>query len=177
VPQQKFTVNIPKGYTPEERRAIAREIIDFVYERTTEKGLDKDNKKFAKYKKSYTGGVDFFRAGKSGNVDLVLSGEMMAELGQYLRERSGQITIGYDPGDKALNGKVEGNVKGTYGNKKPVQSPRDFLGIHQKDLQKILKKYPLNNEEERLDRVRFIKELEESAEDIVAGLTLDEDFG
>ena len=84
---------------------------------------------------------------------------------------------GYDPGDRALNGKVEGNVKGTYGNKKPVQRPRDFLGIHQKDLQKILKKYPLNNEEERLDRVRFIKELEESAEDIVAGLTLDEDFG
>lgn len=119
---------------------IAKEIIDFIKQRT-EKGLDKNNRKFSPYSKSYKKSLDFKLAGKSSKVDLELTGEMLAEM-DLLTERSGSITIGYEADNKDLNGKVEGNRKGTYGNKKPVTKPRDFLGIHEDDLKKILRKYP-----------------------------------
>ena len=53
----------------------------------------------------------------------------------------GKISIGYDKSDKELNGKVEGNRLGTYGNKAPVTRPRDFLGITDKALQPIIKRH------------------------------------
>jgi hypothetical protein len=126
-------VKIPKELGPEERQLIAQDIIDFIIERSS-RGLDKNNKKFKKYTKQY---ADIKGVG-TGEVDLVLSGDMMDEL-DLISHRSGEILIGYDR-DSDINGKVEGNVKGTYGSDEP-KKPRDFLGISEKDLEKILSEY------------------------------------
>lgn len=148
--QQKFKVTIPKGYSPRERQAIAREVIDFVIERS-KKGKDKNNKKFPVYSKEYKNSEAFEGFGKKPNkVNLTLTGEMLEEL-SYLNDKNGELTLGYEKGDKELNGKVEGNVLGTYGKKKAdPKKARDFMGIKKTDLDKILKKYPMNNKKAAL---------------------------
>lgn len=145
MPQQKVRIQIPKGYRPRERQAIAKEVIDFIIQRT-QNGFDKNGKKFKGYSKSYKESKAFKSAGKSASpVDLTFSGEMLASL-QELTNRSGFITIGYEKGDEELNGKVEGNRKGTYGNSRPVTKPRDYLGISKTALERILSRYPLAKE-------------------------------
>lgn len=144
MPQQKTRIKIPKGYSPRERKAIAQDVIDFIVERT-ENGHDKSGKRFPGYSKSYKESLDFKNAGKTSKVDLTLSGEMLSEI-DLLTQRNGSITVGYDAGDTELNGKVEGNRKGTYGKKKANKSKaRDFLGLSKTALQNILKKYPLGD--------------------------------
>lgn len=137
--QQKVKINLPKGLSATERDAIAQDIIDFIRDRTKEgKGIN--NKPWSgaagKYSKAYK------RAqGKSEPVDLTLSSEMLDEL-KLLANTSGSLTIGYDKGNKELNGKVEGNRLGTYGQPTPIKGKaRDFLGINQKDLKRIVEKY------------------------------------
>lgn len=70
----------------------------------------------------------------------------MEEL-DLISDKSGSLLIGYDRNDDDLNGKVEGNREGTYGNKKKVVRGRDFLGITKKDLNSILRKYKPKSEE------------------------------
>lgn len=130
-------------------------MIDHIVERT-QRGYDKNGKRFASYSKSYRGSLDYKLARKSGVVNLTASEEMLGSL-QELNDRSGSITIGYPKGDDELNGKVEGNRLGTYGNKKPVTKPRDFLGLTDGALKRILNKYPVGNSElERIKRERQI---------------------
>jgi len=143
-----FEVSIPKDYTPEERRAIAAEIIDYVISRT-ESGLDKGNRKFQKYSKAYA------KEKGQTNVDLKLSEEMLFEM-SLLKTPNGLIRIGYN-GDSDVVGKVEGNVLGTYGNDRPVTKGRNFLGITKSDLRTILKDYPIRDKEARQERVNAIK--------------------
>lgn len=154
--QQKIKIPIPKVYNLIERKAIGEEILRFIRNRTN-KGLDKNNNKFPKYSKSYTKSLDFKIAGKSaGNVNLKLSGDMMADL-QVLNTKKGEVTIGFRKSDKVTNGKAEGNIKGTYGNPTPIDGgkyKRDFLGITDSDLsKKVLKKFPKENEKRRLSAV------------------------
>jgi hypothetical protein len=149
-----FEVELPRDYKPDERKAIAAEIIDLVISRT-EDGKDKDNKSFAKYSKAYA------KEKGQANVDLTCSGEMLAEM-ELLKQSSGKIRIGIDPGSSIV-GKVEGNVLGTYGNSQPVTKGRDFLGITADDLRDILSRYPLDDKEERRNRV-----IEVEALDVVA---------
>ena len=138
---QKERIQISKNLTPSQRKAVAQEIIDFIVERT-EKGKDKNNSSFGRYSKSYKESLDFKLGGKSRfqKPDLTLTGEMLAEL-DLISHKNGSLLIGYDKGDADLNGKVEGNRLGTYGNKSKVGPARDFLGIADKDLKKILSKY------------------------------------
>ena len=118
---------------PKEREAFAELVIEFIRNRTIS-GLDKNGKPFPEYTKQYAERKGVGR----GDVDLVLSDEMLEAL-QVLAHKSGSIVIGYDKGDKALNGKVEGNVLGTYGQPKPIKGKkRDFLGISKQDLGQLL---------------------------------------
>lgn len=149
-----FDIDIDERYSPEERKSIATEVIDFVISRT-ESGLDKDNNGFAKYSKSYA------KEKGQTNVDLTFSGEMLSEL-SLLREKSGSIRIGYDSEYDGM-GKLEGNILSTYGNDKPVTKPRNFLGITKKDLDNILDSYDLNDKESLDESVA-----NEIAADIVA---------
>lgn len=168
--QQKTTFKIPKGYNVQERKVIAQELIDLIVKRTREKNIDKNGRPFKKYSKAYKESLDFKNAGKSGSrVDLTLSREMLNEL-DYLSGRDGQITVGYEKDNDRLNGKVEGNRKGTYG--KTARSgrvPRDFLGLPESEINKIIRKYSLNRPNVLADRVAkglaAINEAEETVKD------------
>jgi hypothetical protein len=165
--QQKVTIEVPENYTEVERRAIATEIIDFIVERT-QSGLDKDGKMFKGYSKSYKESLDFKNAGKNPNkVDLTLTEEMLNEL-KLIKTTKGKIEIGFDGRRNKLNGKVEGNIKGTYGQKKSTGKARDFLGITKTQKEKILKNYPLLKEEERLARILQIASATEAGEKILS---------
>lgn len=173
--QQKFSVEISEKYTSEERRAIAAEIIQRITERTREEGKDKNNRPFKGYSDSYKNSLDFKIAGKGSSVDLTLTGEMLDAM-QLLKAARGKIEIGYKAGDK-INGKVEGNRLGTYGNPRPVAPARDFLGITKTDLQEILRRYPIRNEEKRSESVAQVKAANKAAADILdrVGLELEEE--
>ena len=57
---------------------------------------------------------------------------------KLLSSRSGELLIGFDKSDKALNGKAEGNIKGSYGGDPDKDKARDFLGIDQDELDAIV---------------------------------------
>ena len=62
-----------------------------------------------------------------------------------------------------INGKVEGNVLGTYGQDSPISGKsRDFLGIKKEDLKTILSNFPVDD---RLDST-----LDVIAENIIKNL-------
>lgn len=152
-----FEINLPKEYSPEERRAIAAEIIDELITRT-EGGVDANGNEFKGYSKKY--------AAEKGqkNVDLTFSGSMLSDIA-LIHNSSGKIRIGYEKDYKGA-GKVEGNILGTYGGDKPVK-PRNFLGVTDKELKNILSNYPVQDKEERKSRVAEITSAEIIARDIL----------
>lgn len=143
---QRTTIQIPKDLKPKQRQAIALEVIDFIVERS-KSGKDKNGKAFPKYSAGYANSQDFKNAGKSkGKVNLTLSSEMLNSI-ELLKDKAGELVIGFDKSDDELNGKAEGNILGTYGKDTPNPSKaRDFLGIQEKDLNKILKNYVSDDE-------------------------------
>ena len=76
---------------------------------------------------------------------------------QLLNDGPGSLTIGFEK-DSEANGKAEGNIKGTYGQKKSTGKKRDFLGIDKNDLSDILKNFPIDDKEERARRVAEIEQ-------------------
>lgn len=107
----------------------------------TDQGKDKNGRDFKEYSDSYKNSLDFKNAGKSkkGLPNLQLSGDMLAAL-KYLEKESTRnyITVGFEKGSTE-NGKADGNIRGTYGKPSPVGPKRDFLGISEKDLVKLVK--------------------------------------
>lgn len=146
--QQKFTVDIPQGYSSEERRSIGLDIIERIIERT-QKGKDKNNEDFSgaagKYSDSYKKSFEFKLAGKGSKVNLTLSGEMLNAL-EVLETSDGTITIGYNARDRFNNDKAEGNILGSYGRDPDPAKARDFLGISSDEMDNILKKYPISGD-------------------------------
>lgn len=118
-----------------QQNQIADAIVTHIVGRTMA-GLDKEDKKFARYTKKYADekGVS------TSEVDLLLSGDMLSEL-KPLRITSNGVEIGYK-GSKELVGKVEGNILGTYGQPDPIPGKaRDFLGINDSDVDVIISAY------------------------------------
>jgi hypothetical protein len=147
---QRVTIKVPDYLGPDERVAVATEILDYIRERTQKKNLDKNNKPFAGYSDAYVKSLDFKIAGKSkGDINLTLSGDMLGAL-DILNHANGKIVIGYENGTPE-NAKADGNIRGTYGKAKPTGPKRDFLGITPGDLKKILANYPAN--QDNSDRV------------------------
>lgn len=148
---QRVKIEIPKGYKPRDREAIADEIIDFIVERT-QSGKDKNNRSFPGYSKAYKNNLDFKIAGKTSKVDLTLSGDMLSSL-EVISHKNGEITVGFDRSDSENNDKATGHITGIYGNSSRVKK-RDFLGIAKIDLRKkILSNYPLSDRERLSERV------------------------
>lgn len=136
---QKIKVDLSGfGLTPDQKDEVADLIIERIVNRT-DQGKDKDGRRFPGYSKSYKESLDFKVAGKSpGRVDLQLSGDMLAAL-SVLDKTQRSVIIGFEPGSEE-NAKADGNIRGTYG--KPTPDPkkaRDFLGISDSELQKIIK--------------------------------------
>jgi hypothetical protein len=127
----KTKVAISPSLKPKDRIAISEAVIEYIKNRTLD-GLDKNLEKFPNYTKNYAQ----FKGVSVSDVDLVFSGDMLSDL-KLLSHKSGELTIGFEKGSKS-NGKAEGNIKGTYGQPKPVQAPRDFLGISDVEVESLL---------------------------------------
>lgn len=117
---QRVRIPIRSKFKPGERQAIGEAIVKAIVNRTRRENVDKRNNPFPGYSKEY-------RKKKGGPVNLTLSREMLDEL-KVLSHKKGSILIGYDRGGK-INGKVEGNVTGSYGKSPNPSKARDFLGI------------------------------------------------
>lgn len=133
--QQKVRIEIPRGYSPEQRQQIGEAVIEFIKARTRQENVDEDNRSFAEYSNEYE------EEKNSARVNLTRTGDMLDNL-KVLQTYVNYITIGYEKGYKGM-GKVEGNRIGSYG--KPSGDPskaRDFLGITQEDLNRILSDFP-----------------------------------
>lgn len=127
-----------------QRNQIADAIVTHIVGRTMA-GLDKNDKRFARYTEKY---ADDKGVGVS-EVDLLLSGEMLDEL-RPLKVTADGVEIGYS-GSKALIGKVEGNILGTYGQPNPIPGKaRDFLGIQDDDVDVIISAYQEELEEDEV---------------------------
>jgi len=161
-----FEIELSTEYSKSEREAIALEIIDEIITRT-ENGKDKNGESFAPYSPAY------IKEKGQSNVDLTFSGDMLASM-ELIANNKGKIRIGYSKDYDGL-GKLEGNMLGTYGNKKPVTKPRDFLGIPKSDLNSILSNFPIDNKEERIKSTAESTLSRQAAVDLMRGATFDDE--
>lgn len=136
--EQAFIVSVPAHFDATTRKEVGEEIIAHIMQRTS-KGLDKNGSPFRGYKDSYKNSKEFAEAGKTkGRVNLKFTGEMIVSM-DILRHGPGFIVIGFKPGpanDKA------------YFAKQPRNSFRDFLGIQQKELRRIINRFDQETREE-----------------------------
>ncbi len=135
-------IDIPKGFSKEERKLIASDIIDYMREQAQSGYSPITGEKFVKYEKGYAK----FKGVKVSDVDLTLSGKMLSAL-KLIKESDGKLVIGYKKSD-AEAGKAEGNQIGSYG--QPNANPekeRPFIGINNEQKTKILKQYGLDEKE------------------------------
>lgn len=103
----------------------------------TQRGIDKNGKKFPAYSKEYVKSLDFKNAGKSkGRVDLQLSGDMLAAI-TLLEAKKNRIVVGFEKGAEE-NGRAEGNILGSYGGEPDPKKARDFLGIQPRKLRELI---------------------------------------
>ena len=125
--------NVSKQYM----HALGRELVQIILKRTAA-GKDKHGKAFVGYSKEYKASDDFKLTGKSpSNVNLRLSGDMLADLG-VISARNGRIIIGFESEEQRA--KAHGHITGKEGSGKlPV---RDFLGISQEELAQAMRKVP-----------------------------------
>lgn len=148
---QRIEIEIPEGYGPEAREAIAQEVIDVIVERT-KSGKDKDGDEFRGYSESYEKSLDFKNAGKTPGQtpDFQQSGDTLASLG-LLSHDDGLLVIGWERGSEA-NAIADGNIRGTYGSDTPnPKKARNILGVTKRELNGVLNQFPLENQDE-LDR-------------------------
>jgi hypothetical protein len=120
---------------PAFRRIFGNRVIDLITERTQEKNVDKNDKKFPKYSKAYKEADEFSIYGKSADeVNLTLTGEMLSSMrSKSTREEMEIYLTGEDNKNKA-----QGHISGKYGASKTIKK-RDFLGVPDKELKDILK--------------------------------------
>lgn len=168
--QQKFTIELSKEYSDSERELIADEIIEFIKTRT-EKGKDKNNESFPKYSDKYRESLDFKNAGKSKKVNLKLSGDMLDSIELLNNFKNGKIQIGFEAGTDE-NARAEGNILGSYGGDPDKEKARDFLGIDEADLKKILKKYPVKDRRTGEKAIEG-KAIKQKAKQIAKGVSTD----
>ena len=167
--QQKFTFRVDLSFDEPTRREIADDVLKFILRRT-ETGKDKNNKKFKKYSEAYSESLDFKIAGKSrSHVDLQLSGDMLTDLRVLNTKVIGFITIGFDPG-------TDENDKAAWqrNNLQPGFPKRDFLGIAQVDLQRILLRYRARTLVLATQEQEIKEKVKEEAERIVASFVFNE---
>lgn len=130
-------ISIPTRFNATQREAIGLDIVSRIVERT-ESGLDINGNPFAPYKQSYKQTLDY-QIGHAGSstVNLTLSGEMLGSI-SIVGHGPGFIKLGFDDSSAAQKAKW---IQAPTGQKSGKQSPRKFLGINEKDLNKILAKY------------------------------------
>lgn len=143
-------------------------MVEYIRVRTLS-GKDKNNRKFPKYTADYAKEKGVSRE----SVDLFLDGELLENL-KVLSHKKGEVIIGYDKEDEALNGKAEGNILGTYGQSEPIPGKkRDFLGITKGDLKGVLSEFETQDEVDLSEQ--DIDTLARNAARELLGIDFDED--
>jgi hypothetical protein len=133
---QEIPIDIPSGYSPDQRREIAELIIDRIVERTMDLKIDKNGRPFDPLKsESYK--AFKMSIGAGGEANLRLTGEMLGSL-QYKPSKSSstKIVVGIDASRNAEeNAKAKGHITGDIGVK------RDFLGLPQSEIDEIVSRF------------------------------------
>ena len=136
-PWVKTEILLPKDYDDDDAQTVAEEILNFIVERT-KKGYGSDGEKFPGYSPLYKASDAFKLGGKSSKVDLTLSGEMLDSL-EVLEAKRGKIVFGFAK-DSDMNGRADGNCRGSYGTSKDDPSKaRNFMELSGKELAKIIR--------------------------------------
>jgi hypothetical protein len=151
-----------------QQNQIADAIVTHIVGRTMA-GLDKEDNRFARYTEKYAE----LKGVSRGEVDLLLSGEMLTEL-KPLRVTADGVEIGYR-GSRELIGKVEGNILGTYGKPEPIPGKaRDFLGIDDDAVDVIISAYREEiDDETTLSEEDLDKIAREAAREILGDIDFD----
>lgn len=113
------------------RQAIGQDIIDTIVSRTKD-NKDVNGSPFKKYSKDYINSLKFKAFGKTEDVDMTLSGDMLSSM-QVIKTNSNTIEIGFD--DELNNAKAYNH---NFGDTVPK---REFFDITNNELESIKDKW------------------------------------
>ena len=117
---------------PRLRREIGQEIIDYIVERT-QGGKDNIGKAFKEYSESYKNSKEFKAAGKSNQVNLTLSGDMLGKI-DIVEEFGSTIKIAVAEEETP---RAYGLISGFEGHPTIKRAPkRQFFGVSVDQLKK-----------------------------------------
>jgi len=130
------------------REAIGGRLIEKIVART-QGGTDVNGRSFKKYSKSYQDSLAFKVHGKGGNVDLTLSGDMLAsmQVGDSSPER---LTIEFP--DETENAKAFNHNTGD------TLPKREFFGLTEEEKQDVKEEF----QEDVIDFAQFIETKDEA---------------
>lgn len=137
--QQKVTIPLPDGVSPEDAEDFAADCVQFIRDRTEVGfGVRRRGRGFSTYTlPAYTPEYEKFKG--SSHVDLHLSGDLLDALTVLSVDENG-VTVGYEPG--ATNDKAEGNFTGSYGKPRPnPRKARSILGMTREELDAVSAPY------------------------------------
>lgn len=149
VPRMRYDINLSEifGTTVTDRalrEAIAQTAIEKIIERTRS-GTSLRGTTFKGYSKSYMDSLTFKAHGKSGDVDLTLTGDMLDQL-TVTDSTDTKISLGWSDGTQ--------NAKAYNHNTGDTLPKREFFGLQQKEISEIRDIY--------IDAVRDFAELDKS---------------
>lgn len=133
---QHTWIDIPPGYSPEDRKRIGDDILDFIKDRCAEGVGIRESGRLYDFPE-YTPEYRKFKG--SSRVDLVLNDEMLQAM-EVLGVKTDRIHIGFRNGSRE-NAKAEGNQIGSYGRSPNPRKARRFLGLTKGELEAILAPY------------------------------------
>lgn len=146
----QYRASVPNNFSSDQRIILADLIINKIRE-NTQNGFDRNGKSFKGYSKSYKESLDFKNAGKTSEVDLTSTGDMLASI-EMISHGAGYVTVGYPTGGE-FAGQVEGNTIGSYGmDKGRASKARPFLGLPQNDLDLLIETVRNDNPNQELAR-------------------------
>jgi hypothetical protein len=130
--EAETTLILKLDLNPDSLEAVAKQVI-YLIEKRTANGRDKRGNPFKGYSEEYKKSMDYLAAGKTGQVNLRLSGEMMTDL-DVTNLTARTVAIGFPDDEKRAI--AHGHITGANGNL-PV---RDFMGISKEELATAIRK-------------------------------------
>lgn len=136
-PKVKFQINLKElfdGVPVEDealRQAIGGSIIERIIERT-QSGIDRAGRKFKGYSEAYRESLGFKAFGKTNQVDLTQTGDMLGTL-EVIKDTPTTMTLGWE--DETQNAKAYNHTTGD------TVPKRDFFGLPKEELESIASEF------------------------------------
>jgi hypothetical protein len=149
-PKVRYKINLKDlfdGVSVEDkalREAIGGAIIERIKSRA-ESGVDKNGNKFKPYSQSYKESLQFKAFGKSNQVDMTLTGDMLGTL-EMVKDSPNQLVFGWE--DETQNAKAYNHTTGD------TVPKRDFFGLPKEEVEEIVSEFS--------EDVKSFKDLAES---------------